>query len=147
MIEINEANANLAIIKMYDHLKNYLDDGWKGGNAFASPDGDKHVFNLHKNEDSKIVEFDLSKTLTRLPRKQGSFFDTEKITLSTIGVVIAGETAAEIIGRIKAKEEIDNPTAKTIILDGVGGIIGAVVGGAIAIGVLLVLLKLLSMLH
>ena len=31
MIEINEPNANLAMIKMYEHLKPYLESGWKGG--------------------------------------------------------------------------------------------------------------------
>jgi hypothetical protein len=104
MIEIDEANANRAMLKIYEHLKPYLDDGWKGGHAFALVDGWKNVYNLSRGDDTLTLEFDLKKTLPRMPRPAGSIIDAEHIKLTAISCLLTSDNAAEIVERIKEKE-------------------------------------------
>jgi hypothetical protein len=108
MIEIDEQNANLAMIKMYDYLKPYLESGWKGGIAIALVDNWKNVYTLNRGTETLNVEFDLRKTIPKLPQERGSFFNAQLMSLTMVSPTLASETAAEIIGRVKEQEPKDN---------------------------------------
>jgi hypothetical protein len=118
MIEIDEANANRAMLKIYEHLKPYLDDGWKGGNVFALVDGWKNVYNLSRGNDTLTLEFDLKKTLPRMPRPAGSMIDAEHMTLTAISCLLTSDNAAEIVGRIKEKETPSRGCMALLLLPG-----------------------------
>jgi hypothetical protein len=146
MIKINEASANSAIIKMYDHLQTYIKDGFAGGNAFALVDGYKNVFNLHRAEESLVIEFDLSETLQRMPINSSDLFDSGRLTLSTIGISIATKNADDIINELKEQERTLNPTSKDLIINTVSTIGGSVIGIMVGMGGLYLIYRLMFLL-
>jgi hypothetical protein len=117
VIEIDEPNANKAMIRIYDCLKPYLESGWKGGNCYSLVDNYKNVYNLSKGTEYICLEFDLTKTIHRFVPKDGDFLNSQKILFSTLSPSLASEDASAVYDRIKARELEENPPLKNVIMD------------------------------
>lgn len=105
MIEINEANINQAMLKTYEHLKRYKDEGWKTGKAFALVDGWKNVYHLTRESEEMVLEFDLRKTISFDPDYAGSSLDAgDRMLLTMMSMGLATDAAEDVVKQIKKEE-------------------------------------------
>lgn len=118
MIEINEANSNQAMLKTYEHLKRYKDEGWKTGKAFALMDGWKNVYHLKRGSEEMVLEFDLRKTLARLPEQRG-----DHMILTVMSCALATDAAEDTVRFIKRQETPLRGCAPLLLIP--GGILAA----------------------
>lgn len=119
MIEINEANINQAMLRTYEHLKRYKDEGWKAGKAFPLVDGWKNVYHLTRGSEEMVLEFDLRKTISFDPDQVGSSFDAgDRILLTMMSCGLATDAAEDVVKEIKKRESPGRGCMALIVVPG-----------------------------
>ena len=115
MIEINEANINQAMLKTHEHLKRYKDEGWRAGNALALVDGWKNVYNLTRESEEMVLEFDLRKTISFDPNQAGSSLDAgDRMLLTMMSMGLATDAAEDVVKQIKKQDSTDDFWGRTL---------------------------------
>jgi hypothetical protein len=119
MIELNEANINQAMLRTYEHLKRYKDEGWKTGKAFALVDGWKNVYHLTRGSEEMVLEFDLRKTISFDPDQDGSSLDAgDRILLTMMSCGLATDAAEDVVKEIKKRESPSRGCMALLLLPG-----------------------------